>query len=626
MLTSRDVSLALVLLLVLWSCGCSSAAQAEPRFASSDPAAQDEFDQARTLYERGELEEARQRFSSFIVHHREDPLRPGAELHLGRIALRQGHYEDAIVWLERAAEADDEVLAATARRELGQALIHAGDPQRAIAVMEPLAGTLDGRDAALLYRTLAQAAEAAEEPERRLRYLDAYFRFGGPDDREGLREEIGEIVEGLEREALERLVRSLPRNGPGWAAVALRLGRQLAAEGEAERARALLEQLEEAGAGQPAEPLRTALEEAERVDWNAVGVLLPLSGRARLIGEQMLAGLELAAASEAGEAGGEPGEPIRLVVRDAAAATEGGIAALVTELVEQERVVAIIGPVDATRAEVAAERAGELGVPLLALSIRPDLPAGSPWVLRPFQSNEAEVRALVDYAMTRRGVRTFAVLHPDNGYGRVLRQIAEREVASRGGQVVVAESYTPSQTSFVEPARALAEHEFEALIIPDRSRTVSLIAPALASVGLWSRGPSGGAPPEGRGVQLLLPSAAFNPGLAAGAGRYLQGALFSVPFWPEDPDPTTVGFVEQYQVAQGSVPSAYASQAHDALAILRAARRGARAQSRAGLLAALEDLNRAPTVGRFEGFDERGEPRAPLRLLELEGASFRRVE
>jgi ABC-type branched-subunit amino acid transport system substrate-binding protein len=619
MVMRHRVLLFMVQPLLVWSWGCSSSAQAEPRFASADPAVQDDFDHARALFEEQRLEEAGQRFSSLVIHHREDPLRPGAELYLGRIALRQERYEDAVVWFERAAEADDEALSTTARRELGQALVGAGDPQRAIAVMEPMAGTLDGRDAAQLYRTLAQAADAAQDSERRLRYLDAAHRFGGRDDREQVASQIRALVNELERDEMDRLVRSLPHNGLGWAAVAARLGAMAAAQGEAERARALMSQLEEAGAEAEAAPLRAALEAMERIDWSAVGVLLPLSGRARLIGEQMRAGIELAAAEETDE-------PLRLVIRDSASPPEGGIEALVTELVESERVSAIIGPVDAERAEAAARRAQELGVPLLALSIRPDLPVAGSWVLRAFQSNQAEVRALLEYAMTRRGIQTFAVLYPENGYGRVLRQLVEREVAALGGQVVVTEGYQPSITSFVNHCQRLADHQFEALFIPDGSRAVSLIGPSLASVGLWSRGPASAAPPHGRGIQMLLPSAAFSPGLMGQAARYLQGATFALPFWPEDPEPTAARFVEAYRTSQGTTPTAYASQAHDALQILRAARAEVRQQNRASLLEALLEVRSAQTVGRFEGFDEVGEPRAPLRLIELEGDAFRRLE
>ena len=607
------------LLSAVWCWGCSGSARAEPRFSSADPTAQEDFDDARRAFEDGRIDEAGELFSSFIAGHRDDPLLHGAELFMGRVAMRREQYQDAAVWFERAAATTDGDLGATARRELGQALLQAGDPDRAMAILEPLAGTLDGSDAAELYGALASAAEASDEPERQIRYLDAYCRYGGRQVREQSRARLATRVAALDRQALERLAGSLPHTGPGWAAVVVRLGAMAAEQGDEDEVRDLLRQVEDAGADDAATPLRASLEQMEQVDWSAIGVLLPLSGRARLIGEQMRAGIEIAAS-------GEHLQALDLVVRDTADADAEGVVRLIDDLVNNEHVAAIVGPVDAAQAEAAAGRAQALGVPLLALSINPDLPGLGQWVLRSFQSNEAEVRALVEYATGSRGVDTFAVLHPDTPYGRVLLRLIEDEVARRGGRVVTARAYPPTLTSFVEPCRELAGLDFEALIVPDRSRTVALIAPALASVGLWSQGPTSPLPEEGRGIQLLVPSSGFDPALPRSAGRYLQGAVFTTVLWTGDTDPVTARFVEAYRATQGSAPSPYASQAHDAIQVLRAARGAAATHGRAALLEALRAIDGADTVGPFDGFDESGEPRTPVRLIELDGASFRWVE
>lgn len=603
--------------------GCSSSAQVEPRYASEDPVAQDEFDRARALFQQGELEQAEQLFSNFVIEHPEDALRPGAELHLGRIAVQEGEHDAATVWFERAAVSTDEALATTARRELGASLLREGEAERALAVLEPLAGRLDGQEAATLYGTMAEAAGQLEDRPRQLRFLDARCRYGGRAECQSSAEQIREIVEGFDEAMLTSLHESLPRNGHAWVVVTGRLGAMAAARGDREGALTMLESLEgaEADQGPDGEALRTALEELQQIDWDAVGLLLPLSGRARLVGEQMRAGVELAVEQRA-----EEETPLRLVVRDSAG-DEASIRRAVELMAETERVSAIIGPVDSNLAAAAAERAQELGVPLLALSIRPDLTDQRRWVLRSFQSNEAEIHALMNHASQRLGHRSFAVLHPDSNYGRVLLGIVEREAQALGVSITVTRSYPPSQTSFVEDCQALVEHSFDALIIPDRSRTVSLIAPALATVGLWSTPPDRALPnDEGRAIQLLLPSIAFSPSLVRQAGRYLQGAVFTTPLWVEDPEARVARFVEDFREATGRPPTVYASQAHDALQILRAARSRAAGQTRAALLEALLSIREAPTVGSFDGFDESGEPRSPLRLLTLEGENFLRSE
>jgi ABC-type branched-subunit amino acid transport system substrate-binding protein len=617
MSASRSVLWIVPFVVALVGEGCGSTARAEPRYASSDPVAQQEFDRARALFQQGELAQAEPLFAAFVRAHGDDALRPAAELHLGRIAAARGDHEQAATQLERAAASSDQALADVARLELGRNLLRAGgavsveNARRALEALEPLAGRLDGAEAAELYALLAEAAGAAGDAERRIRYLDAWCRYGGRDECEAARRELAETVTSLDQAQLARLNAALPRDGQGWATVTGRLGLMAADGGDAARAAALAAELDEAG--HDADELRAATVRAEQLDWSAIGALLPLSGRARLVGEQVQTGLEMAAASS--------DDPLRLVVRDVAA-TGVDVGRMVEELVREERVAAIVGPVDAAQAQVAARRAEELGVPLLALTIRSQLATQGRWVLRPFQSNEAEVRLLLAQAIERQGLRTFAVLFPEQAYGRVLRDLVQAEVTRLGGTVAVAQGYDPARTSFVDLCQELATHDFEALIVPDRSRTVALIAPALASAGLWSVAPAA-APPEGsRAIQLLLPSTGFDASLPRQAGRYLQGALFATPLWVDDPAPDITQFVEEYRDAHGGAPTAYASQAHDAAALVRAARGRAAVRSREALLQALLALDEAPTIGRFEGFDAEGEPLAPLHLLRLDGSTF----
>lgn len=596
--------------------GCSSSAQAEPRYATADPVAQQEFDSARLAYEQGLGEQAEQLFSSFIIAHPEDPLRPAAELHLGRIAVAEGDHDEAELWLERASAANDSAIATRARRELGQSFLSAGQPQRALDTLEPLAGTLDGQEADELYGVLVEAARGTGDAGRHVRYLDARCRYGSRTTCATARERIDEVVSTLDETTLSQLSTTLPQNGHGWTSVTSRLGVLVAQSGDEERAATILARLEQAdaGSGSAGDAVREAIDQIERLDWAAVGVLIPLSGRTRLVGEQIQAGLEIAAASST--------DPLRLVIRDSAAAGIDGIAAVIDDLVQNEGVTAIVGPVDSAMAQAAARHAQQIGVPILALSIRPQLPEEGHWVLRPFQSNESEVRLLIGHAMQRLGLRTFAVLHPDQGYGRVLRDLVQAEVTRLGGSVVVVRSYPASRTSFVEDCQELAQHEFDALVIPDRSRTVALIAPALATAGIWSTTAGGSAPEDGRAVRLLLPSTAFNPGLLRQTGRYLQGALFANVFWIDDPRSEVAQFVEEYREAHGNAPTPYASQSHDAVQLIRAARVRAGGHTRTQFLGALLELRVAPTVGSFEGFDTQGEPTAPLNLLRLDGTTF----
>lgn len=599
--------------------GCSGAAQAEPTFHSDDPDAQAAFDEARGALATEQRELARTRFESVVINHPEDPLRRAAEYHLGLMAIEAGDHQTAVTWLEAASASTDEALALRAKLSLGQSLVQLRRHGRALEVLEPLVGRLPQDQSLVLFETLAEASEQASDVNRRVRYLDGAAQAAQGQERAAHESTIATLVESLGEDELTLLQSQLPpsQDGVAWAQVTLRLAHTALESGNAARATELVAQLDAASVSSDAvQNLRQTLEEMARVDFAAVGVLLPLSGRARLVGEMMRRGLELAAGPQ-----DQPGA-LRLVFRDTAA--EGAnVESLVTELVETERVVAIIGPVDSASAALAASQAEQLHVPLLTLTIRSDVTATGSWVLRAFQSNEADVRALVSHSMSTLGLQTFAVLHPDNSFGRVLSGLFSAQVTAQGGTVVAAQSYNPSQTSFVEECQHLADQQFDAIFIPGSARSVALLAPALAAAGLFSQPAGGQGGPSGtRPVQLLVPSSGFGSSVVRQAGRYLQGALFSTPFWADSVLAGTAPFVERYSAAHNQVPTAYASQAHDAIVILRRALEVAELPTRHALLEALLTVRNAETAGPFAGFEPGGEPRTPMQLLTVAEQAF----
>ncbi len=131
-----------------------------------------------------------------------------------------------------------------------------------------------------------------------------------------------------------------------------------------------------------------------------------------------------------------------LVVRDTANSPKLA-AKLVEELVLEEKVFAIIGPIARSESGEAAKRADALGVPLISLSLTMEIPPDARFVFRHSKKQEEEVNDLVRYAMDYRGARRFALLFPDTRYGRRISQLFWDVVVRRGGTVVGVESYRP---------------------------------------------------------------------------------------------------------------------------------------------------------------------------------------
>jgi len=88
-----------------------------------------------------------------------------------------------------------------------------------------------------------------------------------------------------------------------------------------------------------------------------------------------------------------------LVVRDSQLNPEI-TKSLVHELVETERVIAIIGPLARKTSEAAAEEAERLRVPLISLSLTENIPELGEFIFRNNQSWKQEIQELLEYATT----------------------------------------------------------------------------------------------------------------------------------------------------------------------------------------------------------------------------------
>jgi ABC-type branched-subunit amino acid transport system substrate-binding protein len=292
----------------------------------------------------------------------------------------------------------------------------------------------------------------------------------------------------------------------------------------------------------------------------------------------------------------------------------------VNELVSVHRVIAIVGPMDAAVAQAAGARAQELGVPLIALTPAGTLPELGEMVFRYFPTPRSEARALAA-ALKARGAASYAVLYPQTAFGETMLTAFQQEAGALGLVQGTLRSYPAGATSFGAEASALAKERFDALFVPDAAQPLALIAPALAAAGMWSTPRDQRAPKNGRAILIAAPSVAYDPNLPRLAGRYLQGALFSVPFDAASTAAPVADFVARYQEAFGSNPDVFAAFAHDAYKLVRAAvDQGANTRE---LVASRLTTARDPSlVTPSAGFSAKREATSPTQVQELKADTF----
>lgn len=592
-----------------------------PSLTTSDADAETDLRAAREAAQAGRAAEAEQAYLAFLEEHPDDPLVPVAHLGLGRVLLADGRVEEALTRFETVAVTDDVAVAEAGRFYQGVALHLAGRHGEAIDLLQPLAGrTTDPARSVLLLRTLAAAARETGRTVLALEALDRLARDEAvpAGDRAEARDRIREIVAASDRQAVDAAYAELSRDGIAWPEVAVSAIRQAFDDGDMPRVAAIVAELRARDVPMSDELAELAVraERTERADPRVIGAIAPLTGRARQIGQQVSHGLMLAAGIPID--GPPDANAPQLVLRD-----DGGdparAAQAVEDLVSEHRAIAIIGPLEGQAARLAAQRAQDLGVPLITLVPDPEATSPGAMVFRLVPSPDEEAAVLVAAARAR-GASRFAILRPRHPFGRTMGDAFARAVVAAGAELVVDESYDAGATAFGEAITRLSAHPFDALFVPDSGRQLNLVAPALASADIWSTPAGRDAPRGGRAITLLAPSVAVDDRILR-SERYFQGALFASGFHAPTARGAGRAFSDRYAERFGDAPTPFAAHAYDAFRLVRGAVEAGR-QTRGDVARWLIEHGRSETAGASGGVNGERGPTVGARVLEVRGDAF----
>jgi ABC-type branched-subunit amino acid transport system substrate-binding protein len=162
-----------------------------------------------------------------------------------------------------------------------------------------------------------------------------------------------------------------------------------------------------------------------------------------------LDGIEFAL-SKIGEEGGD--KPFQILVKDSRSDPKVGASAL--EELDQQKVGAILGPMSI--ADTVAETAQKKGIPIIVFTQKEGVTNSGPYVFRNFITPQMQVQALVSFAVDQLGVNRFAVLYPNEHYGRRYMNLFWDQVVERGRVINGVEAYNPEGTDFATPIKKLA--------------------------------------------------------------------------------------------------------------------------------------------------------------------------
>jgi ABC-type branched-subunit amino acid transport system substrate-binding protein len=602
--TFHAASVVLAAGLVLCGCPRRFDPAAAPALTSPDEGVNERYTEARRLFDDGKLERAARAFAELARAHPGDPLAAAANLYRGRIALRQGQPGDAKALLAPVARGpESDAVATQARYHLGLALVRLGEHREGRRLLQPFLQRVGDKDRPALLASLGQAARELGDPAAAATYLDElHHATSRPVERLFARSTLEAILGVLPAAKLRAIYSGARPSGLLAALAGQRLARAEAAAGNAAEAARILAATADA---REQHRVRSPASGGPAVRPKLVGLLVPLTGRYRSAGREVLRGaVEASSALRDGA--------LSLAIRDSGKSP----AAAARELIG-EGAVALCGTLDPRATRAVAAVASAAGVPFVALSrVQPTGGAAPPMQMLP--ENQTRAGALAGRAV-RSGAKRLATLAPDTPYGRAMVSAFEARARALGARVVARLTYPAKTAAFDKQAAKLARApRFEALFVPDQAHTFSLVAPALAKAGLWSA-----TRPATRAKRRQIVLLSTADGLTArlvNASRYVQGAVLAPGFFPDESAP----LVRRYRDSQGSPPSLVAALAFDAVELVRAARaRGAR--SRSEIQAALVGGKPVPGLTGAIRFDSRGQRVDPPLLYRVEGEQIRLI-
>ncbi len=286
-----------------------------------------------------------------------------------------------------------------------------------------------------------------------------------------------------------------------------------------------------------------------------VGYLGDLSGRTFNFGQSALNGL-LMAVGEINRNGGINGRQIDVVIEDDHGSPERA-AGLVSKMVGEDKVVAVIAGGASGSSLAAAPRAQAARIPMISPSATdPAVTRTGDYIFRVCYTDNFQGEVMARFSTRALKVRKAAIMVDfNNTYSRGLSEFFELSFTKLGGQIVSKQSYAQGDPDFRGQLSAIRNDEPDVIYVPGYYGDVGLIAKQARQLGL---------------TQPLLGGDGWDaPELWALGGAAINGSYISNHYSADDPSPLIQQFVTNYKLLYNNLtPDAHAALGYDALKFL----------------------------------------------------------
>lgn len=287
-----------------------------------------------------------------------------------------------------------------------------------------------------------------------------------------------------------------------------------------------------------------------------IGEYGSLTGNDATFGQSTKNGVDLAmtelAKNDQGRIGGLK---VRIVVEDDQGRAEEAATA-VQKLVNQDRVVAVLGEVASSRSLAGAPICQQDGVPMITpSSTNPRVTQVGDYIFRMCFLDDFQAHVMAQFAAQNLDLKRVAILKDTKSdYSVGLAQFFTQSFASMGGTIVAEQAYTAGDQDFRAQLTAIKARDPQAIFVPGYYTEAGLIARQARELGIK--------------VPLLGGDGWESEELIGIGGSALNGCYYSNHWALDKPDPKLQAFLKEYRDAYNSDPDAIGGLAYDAAHVL----------------------------------------------------------
>lgn len=343
-----------------------------------------------------------------------------------------------------------------------------------------------------------------------------------------------------------------------------------------------------------------------------VGYYGDLSGRTSNFGQSAKNGMEMAIA-ELNAAGGVLGRQVKLVAEDDEGRPERATT-VATKLIDQDRVIALLGETTSGNTLAAAPKAQAAKVPMISpAATTPAVTEVGDYIFRVCFIDPFQGEVMAKFAANTLKAKTAAIMLDFNSpYSRGLTQFFEKSFNKLGGTVIDRQAYTQGDRDYKGQLTAIRSNNPDVIYVPGYYGEVGVIAKQAQQLGI---------------KKPLLGGDGWDAAqLWELGGDALDGDYISNHYSVDDPAPAIQKFVAAFKSRYGIVPDALGALGYDTVMVLADSIKRAGTTAGPQLRDAIAHTKNYPGVTGTITMDEHRNAVKPAVVLKLMGGKYTYVE